>query len=76
VEIIALLWVVSPILAGFVAASKGRNPFVWIVATLIFPISLFFLLFGGQARKCPYCAEGIKREALICPHCQRELPDP
>jgi hypothetical protein len=25
-------------------------------------------------RKCPFCAELVKREAVVCKHCQRDLP--
>lgn len=27
-------------------------------------------------RQCPSCAETVKREAKICKHCHRDLPDP
>jgi len=28
----------------------------------------------SEERKCPFCAELVKREAIICKHCQRDLP--
>jgi hypothetical protein len=26
-------------------------------------------------RECPFCAETVKREAKVCKHCQRDLPE-
>jgi hypothetical protein len=31
-------------------------------------------LSGGDLRKCPFCAELIKNEAIVCKHCGRDLP--
>lgn len=28
----------------------------------------------GSIKKCPFCAENIKAEAVVCKHCGRDLP--
>jgi hypothetical protein len=28
----------------------------------------------GVVRECPYCKEGMRRDASVCPHCRRESP--
>lgn len=30
----------------------------------------------GDERKCPFCAELVKREATVCRFCSKELPPP
>jgi hypothetical protein len=31
---------------------------------------------GDDAVPCPYCAEGVKPEAALCPHCRSDLRRP
>jgi len=29
---------------------------------------------GGSMRRCPFCAELVKSEAIVCKHCGKDLP--
>ena len=59
-EIIILLILCIPVLLAIVFA--------------IFLIVRRSDLLGLGRKPCPYCAEWIRPQAKICPHCGRELP--
>jgi hypothetical protein len=81
-----LIWVGLSIAVGFLAQSKGRSGAGWFVlAILISPLlaGLLALLLPpnrleAAAREgrvpCRYCAELIRREAIVCPHCRKDVP--
>jgi len=87
-EALAFLLVIAVIPAA-IASSKGRSFAAWYVyGVLLWIVALVHSLViksdsdaldrrqleRGDARKCPFCAEVVKREAVICRHCQRDLP--
>ena len=82
-----LLAVLIGLLPAYIARSKGKS-FVlwWIYGALIFIVALPHSLLmkadknavegnalAEGAKKCPYCAELVKKEAVVCRFCHREL---
>jgi hypothetical protein len=80
-------WVLLAVAAGVYANRLHRDIILWpLISLLLSPIIAFgFLLALGKRDDdeeeeddervpCPFCAEDIKREALVCPFCHRDLP--
>jgi len=84
-----IIWLFCGVIAGAIYKGKGRSQGAGFLAGLLLgPIGILLALVSsrdtaaierqqlqsGDSRKCPYCAELVKREATVCKHCQRELP--
>lgn len=77
-------------LPALIAKSKGHSFFAWyIYGALLFIVALIHAivlkpvqaevdraaLATGDSRKCPFCAEIVRREAKVCRFCSRDLPE-
>lgn len=85
-EFILLLMLIA-LLPAYIAYKKGRRFFLWwLYGMAIFIIALPHAIIAKPKRnriekrllkngmkKCPFCAEIIKQEALVCPNCLKEL---
>lgn len=68
-----------------IAKNKGRKFILWyaygialwifamIHSIVIKPSEESLLSNSNKYKRCPFCAEIIKREAIVCKHCKRDL---
>ncbi len=70
------------------AKEKGKDPDTWLMLGFMFGIIALIALVASpstpraktsytnidEQRKCPFCAEWVKIEAVVCRFCNRDLP--
>lgn len=78
--------VLAPVVARIAYGASGSSGTAGFVAFLVPVVALFVALSSktseqvavvsgehGDFRKCPFCAESVRREAIKCKHCGSDL---
>ena len=83
--IYVVIWIGLGIVGAMIASSKGNSGCAgFALGILLGPIGLLITYFSsddenekrqktGDTKKCPYCAEYVKQDAIVCKHCGRTL---
>lgn len=80
------VWLVVAVLSLIVTSAilgyKGRRSWLAVALSLLLgPVGIVVALMMPDRRpvgptrwrRCPFCAEPIRREAVVCKHCRRDL---
>lgn len=81
-------WLVMGVICAVVALAKGRSAIGWFLLGCLFgPLALLFAAAMSATprrpsaqpahtlKTCPYCAEQVQRQAVVCRHCGKSIGD-
>ena len=69
-----ILWLLCGLIGTAIGIKKGYHPIVSLLAGLILGIfSPLMIFISSKVKKCPKCAESVKKEASVCKFCKYEF---
>lgn len=74
---IILFWILFGLIGFAIGLKKGLNPALAILGGILLgPLSILMIFVSKEVKKCPKCAENIKKEAKVCKHCGYSFESP
>ena len=72
-----LVWILFGFIGLAIGLKKGINPALALLGGILLgPLSLLMIFVTPEGKKCPKCAEMIKKEAKVCKHCGYSFEEP
>ncbi len=72
---VVLIWIICAIASAIVGYEKGEAITAFFAGAIFGPLGLIFAFLskGNKRRACPFCKELVQKEAVRCPHCQKDI---
>lgn len=65
-----ILWPLFGLIGVGIGIHKGLNPVAaFLGGVFLGPLSFLMFFVSSSLKKCPQCAEKVKKDAHICKHC-------
>lgn len=79
VIIITLVWLGVAVIAIVAGVATGAPAAVGFVGGLVLGVLGGMLLYAAtriKLKECPFCYELIRKKAVVCRYCRRDIPPP